>query len=230
MLPLWKDKSLHLTLVAGQCHWLLHERQSGSWACASDQLYWEKGLIEQLKGQQAAFNSLFITFASEQCRFAILPAQQVWPEPEVLHYLAIQCLKQNYPNYDAGQFVLLTADLQFNQPCLIVAIPQVLHIGLQLLKQTFRVKEALPTLIKAWNFYAPHLYQQELRFIEYKFYFELKAQQCGALSHLHVLPSYLIDDQVLRSGFNMDQPPLRLSIIIVQYTNFIPLMLLQQLM
>ena len=154
VLPLLKDRTLYLALTGSQCVWLTvanQEWQFGHFACDLTMSTWPEALLSAVKQLNMKFNQLEISFGSEQCRFSILPAQTVWPEQDVLEFMATQLLKQQYPDYTADKFRVATSQVSFGQPIIVIAVPVGLYEGLVHLKKLVKVSCALPFLLRIVN-------------------------------------------------------------------------------
>lgn len=122
---LLKDKTLYLTLCTSKCYWMLKESKKtkyGEILVDYQQSNWALILDKELKEIDNSIKILKITIKSSFCRYAILPAQQKWPNDEILEFLANSKFKKNYPNFNVDQYIYCFDRIKFDQNILCKAI------------------------------------------------------------------------------------------------------------
>lgn len=189
------DKALYLNFSLGQCYWLLYTVQDlkfGQFQCDISEKDWTQELLKHIKTIKMDFKRVHVNYASEFCRFAILSAQQIWPDHDMLNYLTQQAFKRIYPNYNADNFVIINDKLKFNQPCLLVAVPKNLYQGLYKLGENLNIVETNPSLISVLNSCKNLQHEYDLVFIENKFSFKVKCLDSYPVQ-IDVLPFQLYE-------------------------------------
>jgi hypothetical protein len=149
VLHLWKDKILKLTIGNGHYHWMLVQNKTVKIGRITSFVE----LLEFFKNLNVHRLKIEITLMSEVCRYAVIPALQTWPESEVLDFLKKQQLKQQYPDVDSGDYVLLNDKINFNRPILVTAVHQRVWHEIEEINRLAEIKFVLTDIMKIWNSY-----------------------------------------------------------------------------
>jgi hypothetical protein len=189
VLPLLKDKTLYLTLNNENFFWLKHikreDYQSGEFLI--------KDLMAQVSNlcqQKQVCNNIDITIESSMCRFIVLPALKRWPEDEVFNFLVQQKFQQKYLDYNPNDFVILHDQIQFNQPCVVVALSKINYEKILKLQAIVKIRSLIPSILAIWNYYEKNLSQSTLLIVEHDLIYLIQYTN-GLIQDIDVFPIHL---------------------------------------